>query len=72
MKLEPLEFNALQVGLDHLLESLDDMNVAVNSGDEEMAIKIMATRQAKAKLDQLHKAIESEGGFSSVEIFINE
>ena len=73
MKIEPLEFNALQVGLDHLLESLFDTYVEDKDKDSEVSAKILATRQAKAKLDKLQKAIESEGGcFTSLEILINE
>ena len=75
MKIEPLEINALQVGLDHLLESLFDTYTHDCEDHEDrmdISVKIGATRQTKAKLDKLQKAIESEGGFSSLEILINE
>ena len=75
MKIEPLEFNALQVGLDHLLESLFDTYTHDCEDHEDrmdISVKIGATRTLKAKLDILQQNIGLEGGYSSLEILINE
>ena len=67
MKITPLEFNCIQVGLDHLIECLEE-----GKEDREDEIKLEACRSIKAKFNELQKAIESEGGFSSAEIHLNE
>ena len=75
MKIEPLEFNCLQVSIDHLIEGLEDL---AQFGSEPLhqddADALKSAYSVKAKLDQLHKAIESEGGFGvdSIEMLINE
>ena len=71
MKIEPLEFNCIQVAIDHLIEGLEDM---AQFGSEPLhkddADALNSARAAKAKLDQLHDVAESEGGFSDNEIFV--
>jgi hypothetical protein len=50
--LEPLEINAIQVALDHLIEFLDDtMSDAIANGEESKHCeKLEATKRAKEKL----------------------
>ena len=50
--LEPLELNAIQVALDHLVEFLDDtMSDAIANGEERKhREKLEATKRAKEKL----------------------
>ena len=74
MKIEPLEFNALQVGLDNLIEGIQDVEYFGSEPlHKDEADYLKSAKAVKAKLDKLQKAIESEGGcFSSLEILINE
>jgi|TARA_Y100000296_G_scaffold62555_1_gene72684 hypothetical protein len=71
MKIEPLEFNCLQVSIDHLIEGLEDL---AQFGSEPLhqddADALKSAYSVKAKLDQLHDVAESEGGFSDNEIFV--
>ena len=50
--IEPLELNAIQVALDHLMEFLDDtMSDAIANGEESKHCeKLEATKRAKEKL----------------------
>ena len=50
--IEPLEINAIQVALDHLIEFLDDtMGDAIANGEESKhREKLEATKRAKEKL----------------------
>ena len=73
MKITPLEFNCISDGLERVIEGLQDQEYFGSKPlNTDECHYLRSAETAKAKFDELQKAIESEGGFSSAEIHLNE